>query len=52
MLKIKFELQREISINVPLWYALPAKSSDQTAHMRSLIRAFAFRLNILSLLGY
>ena len=28
------------------------KASDQAAHMRSLIRAFACRLNILLLLGY
>ena len=30
-----------------MWYAPPAKASDQPAHMRSLIRSFASRLNIL-----
>ena len=29
-----------------------SKASDQPAHMRSLIRAFACRLNILLLLSY
>ena len=29
-----------------------SKASDQPAHMRSLIRAFASRLSILSLLSY
>ena len=33
-------------------YVRPAKASDQPAHMRSLIRAFACRLNILGVLGY
>ena len=30
-----------------MWYVQPAKGSDQPAHTRSLIRAFAHRLNIL-----
>ena len=30
-----------------MWYVRPAEASDQPAHMRSLIRAFASRLNIL-----
>ena len=34
-----------------MWYVRPAVS-DQPAHTRSLIRAFACRLNILSYLGY
>ena len=38
------EPQHEISNNV-VWAA--SKASDQPAHMRSLIRAFACRLNIL-----
>ena len=29
-----------------------SKASDQTVHMRSLIRAFASRLNILRVLSY
>ena len=39
-----FEPQHEISNNVV--YA-PSKVSDQPAHMRSLIRAFACRMNVL-----
>ena len=35
-----------------MWYVQPAKGSDQPAHMCSLIRAFACRLNILRVLGY
>ena len=34
------------------WYVRPANASDQPAHMRSLIRAFASRLDILGLLSY
>ena len=30
-----------------MWNVKPAKASDQPAHMRSQIRAFACRLNIL-----
>ena len=41
---IVFELQHEISINV---VCVASKASDQPAHMRSLIRAFASGLNIL-----
>ena len=41
--------QHEISNNV---VCATSKGSDQLAHMRSLIRAFASRLNILWLLGY
>ena len=41
---IKFEPVREISNNV---VCATSKASDQPAHMRSLIRAFASRLNIL-----
>ena len=40
---------REISNNV---VSATSKASDQTAHMRSLIRAFASRLSILWLLSY
>ena len=29
-----------------MWYVRPSKASDQPAHMRSLIRAFASRLSI------
>ena len=39
-----FELQHEISNNV---VCATSKASDQPAHMPSLIRAFASRLNIL-----
>ena len=35
-----------------MWYVPPAKGSDQPAHTRSLIRAFASRFDILRLLGY
>ena len=35
-----------------MWYLRSAKASDQPAHMRSLIRAFASRLHILIVLGY
>ena len=41
--ELAFELRHEISNNVV--YAT-SKSSDQSAHMRSLIRAFASCLNI------
>ena len=40
----KIEPQREISNNV---VCAPSNGSDQPAHRRSLIRAFASRLNIL-----
>ena len=43
------EPQHEISTNVV--YA-SSKGSDQPAHTRSLIRAFASRLDILRLLSY
>ena len=55
MLKVfKFEQsvnepRHEISNNV---VCATSKASDQPAHTRSLIRAFASRLNILLLLGY
>ena len=39
---IPYEPQHEISNNV---VCVTSKGSDQTAHMRSLIRAFASRLN-------
>ena len=39
-----YEQQHEISNNV---ICATSKASDQPAHMRSLIRAFASRLNIL-----
>ena len=39
-----FEPQHEISNNVII---ATSKGSDQPAHIRSLIRAFASRLNIL-----
>ena len=44
-----FVPQYEISNNV---VCVTSKGSDQPAHMRSLIRAFASRLNILWLLSY
>ena len=47
--KKKFEPVHEISNNVV--YAT-SKASDQPAHTRSLIRAFASRLSILGLLSY
>ena len=40
----KFEQRHEISNNV---VCATSKASDQTAHMRSLIRAFTGHLNIL-----
>ena len=48
----KFVLEEsvhEISNNV---VCATSKASDQPAHVRSLIRAFASRLSILSLLSY
>ena len=45
----KYEPRHEISNNV---VCATSKASDQPSHMRSLIRAFASRLNILLLLGY
>ena len=44
-----YELWHEISNNV---VCATSKGSDQPAHMRRLIRAFASRWNILWLLGY
>ena len=46
---ITFEPQHEISNNV---VCATSKGSDQPAHTRSLIRAFASRLNTLGLLSY
>ena len=46
---IPFEPQHEISNNV---VCATSKGSDQPAHTRSLIRAFASRLSILRLLIY
>ena len=46
---LMIEPRHEISNNV---VCATSKGSDQPAHMRSLIRAFASRLNILLLLGY
>ena len=46
---IKFEPRHEIANNVVL---ATSKGSDQPAHKRSLIRAFASPLYILWLLGY
>ena len=43
------EPQHEISKNV---VCATSKGSDQPAHMRSLIRAFASRLHILCVLSY
>ena len=43
-IKLPFELVHEISNNV---VCASSKASDQPAHTRSLIRAFASRLNIL-----
>ena len=44
-----FEPRHEISNKVVI---ATIKASDQPAHMRSLIRAFASRLNILGVLSY
>ena len=44
-----YEPQHEISNNVVF---ATNKASDQPAHMRSLIRAFASRTNILWMLSY
>ena len=46
-----FEPQHEISNNV-VHVCVTSKGSDQPAHTRSLIRAYASRLNILWLLSY
>ena len=43
------EPRHEISYNV---VCATSKASDQPAHMRSLIRAFASRLNIICVLSY
>ena len=48
MIKL-FEPRHEISTNVE---CATSKASDQPAHMRSLIRAFACRLNNLWVLSY
>ena len=45
---INLEPQHEISNNV---VCATSKASDQPAHMRSLIRAFASRFNILGVLS-
>ena len=45
----KFEPRHEISTNVVCG---TSKASDQPAHSRSLIRAFASRLNIIRVLSY
>ena len=47
--QLKFEPVHEISNNV---VCPTSKASDQHAHTRSLIRAFASRLSILWLLSY
>ena len=47
--KSVYEPQHEISNNV---VSATSKGSDQPAHMRSLIRAFASRLHILCVLIY
>ena len=47
-LYIQYELQHEISNNVE---CATTKGSDQPVHTRSLIRAFASRLNILRVLS-
>ena len=44
-----YELRHDISNNV---VCATSKASDQPAHMRSLIRAFAGRLNILQMFSY
>ena len=44
-----YEPQHEISNNV---VCATSKASDQPAHTRSLVRAFACRLNILLVLSY
>ena len=44
-----FELRHEISNNM---VCATSRASDQPAHMRSLIRAFASHLNILSIFRY
>ena len=46
---VVYEPVHEISNNV---VCATSKGSDQPAHMRSLIRAFARRLNILWVLSY
>ena len=48
-LSITCEPRHEISYNV---VCATNKASDQPAHTRSLIRAFASRLNILRMLSY
>ena len=35
-----------------MWYVRPSRASDQPAHMRRLIIAFAIRLHILGVLSY
>ena len=47
--EIRNEPVHEISNNV---VCATSKASDQPAHTRSLIRAFASRLNILGVLSY
>ena len=47
--ELAYEPRHEISNDV---VCATSKGSDQPAHMRSLIRAFASRLNILLILSY
>ena len=47
--KLSFEPRHEISNSM---VCATSKASEQPAHTRSLIRAFASRLNILSVLSY
>ena len=47
--KLSYEPVHEISNNV---VCATSKASDQPAHTRSLIRAFASRLNIIGVLSY
>ena len=49
---IKYEPRHEISNNVVYVVCATNKDSDQPAHTRSLIRAFAGRLNSLRLFSY
>ena len=49
---MRFGMYDQQSLRSACAYAQSSKASDQPAHMRSLIRVFAGRLNILWVLSY
>ena len=51
LFELSFEPRQEISNNVVSLVCATSKDSDQAAHMCSLIRAFASRLNNIQVLS-